>query len=473
MWGGIFYWRQNLRRILARKCDMLMKGVTTMSLSYRECAGQDSGDETLRTWDIAGIDTDKIANNPRSSVKPSASSMPLHARNASHAALVANLDDLLSASRPQLLGVARAMGNPPDAAEDIVQETLLEALRHLDRIYSLDRFDAWLKEICRNVCRRHAQAMGTRRRHLVDIADWSTEDDLPGMVADDPIETLDRSDLAQVLDRALGYLPAQTRTAMELCYVEDLPQREVAAQLGLTIKALESRLIRARQQLRAVLSGAMREEAEAFDLLPTGEPSLGWRESREWCTACGRQRLRGIFEQMPDGRINFRMRCPSCSPNYDTDMNDSGGLIPLDDLHTFRPALKRLNQTMIPYIREGLSPQGHRCMQCGRQVRVQIEHSDEMPLRVQQQQYYAIEQCRCPERSRLSTFAAAGVARYGHPVIDQFIAEHPRWVREPSVLTEFQGQPAFRFAMVDLSGAARCTYFADTQMLDVLAVFVE
>ncbi len=450
---------------------MLVKGVTTMS--YREHAWEDWGYGTRKTRDMARNNTDKNVIDPCPSVKNAVSFVSHNPQEDLHAALVANLDDLLAAARPQLLRVARAMGNSPDVAEDIAQETLLEALRHLDRVYSLDHFDAWLKEICRNVCRRHAQARGVQQRYLVDMPDWDGEEDLMDVVADDPIDALDRTDLAQILDRALGYLPAQARAAMELCYVEDLPQREVAAQLGLTIKALESRLIRARRQLRAVLSGALREEAEAFDLLPAGDPSLGWHETREWCIVCGLQRLRGIFERMPDGRINFRLRCPSCSPNYDTDMNDSGGLIPLDDLHTFRPALKRLNQTMIPYIREGLSPQGHRCMQCGLPVRVQIEHSDGMPLRVQQQQYYATEQCRCPERSRLSTFAAAGIARYGHPVIDQFIALHPRWVREPSVLTEYQGQSAFRFAMIDIASAARCVYFADTQTLDVLAVFIE
>jgi len=50
------------------------------------------------------------------------------------AALPANLDEMLAASRPQLLHIARALGNPPDVAEDIVQETLLEALDHLYRV---------------------------------------------------------------------------------------------------------------------------------------------------------------------------------------------------------------------------------------------------------------------------------------------------------------------------------------------------
>src|SRR5260370_28482476 len=68
------------------------------------------------------------------------------------------LERRMAAARPRLMRLARSHGLSPDTAEDVVQETLLEAWRHLDRLYEPDAFDAWLRGICRNVCRRHARS---------------------------------------------------------------------------------------------------------------------------------------------------------------------------------------------------------------------------------------------------------------------------------------------------------------------------
>ena len=76
-----------------------------------------------------------------------------------------NIDTLLTNARPRLLRLAHAQGVPPDAAEDIIQETLLEAWRHLNALRNPARFDAWLNGICRNVCLRwqRSQNIATTR----------------------------------------------------------------------------------------------------------------------------------------------------------------------------------------------------------------------------------------------------------------------------------------------------------------------
>ena len=45
-----------------------------------------------------------------------------------------------------------------EAADDCVQETLIEAWRHLDQLRAPERFDAWLNGICRNICLRWQRA---------------------------------------------------------------------------------------------------------------------------------------------------------------------------------------------------------------------------------------------------------------------------------------------------------------------------
>src|SRR6185369_604356 len=71
-----------------------------------------------------------------------------------------------AASRPRLMRLARLRGVPPDVVEDVVQETLLEAWKHLDRLHEPEGFHLWLDEICRNICRRYACKHATERQRL-------------------------------------------------------------------------------------------------------------------------------------------------------------------------------------------------------------------------------------------------------------------------------------------------------------------
>src|SRR5262249_11459258 len=168
-------------------------------------------------------------------------------------------------------------GVPPDSADDVAQETLLEAWRHLAALSASEGFDAWLTAICRNVCRRYLRGRGRLAARQVRLPSHPAREegadlddtgplDLPDPLAVDPSDELDRQDLETLLDHALGYLPKSARELVELCYLAEVPQREVALRLGLTIGALEARLHRARRQLRQVLGGALRAESLACDL---------------------------------------------------------------------------------------------------------------------------------------------------------------------------------------------------------------
>lgn len=75
-----------------------------------------------------------------------------------HSGLNAQLEELLAAARPRLLRLARLNGIVGDRAEDVVQETCIEAWQHLEGLREPDRFAAWLDGICRNVCKRQLRA---------------------------------------------------------------------------------------------------------------------------------------------------------------------------------------------------------------------------------------------------------------------------------------------------------------------------
>lgn len=67
-----------------------------------------------------------------------------------HEAFAGTIDEIVETARPRLLRVAHLSGIGPDEAEDVVQETFLEAWRHLEKLREPERLLAWLDGICRN-----------------------------------------------------------------------------------------------------------------------------------------------------------------------------------------------------------------------------------------------------------------------------------------------------------------------------------
>ena len=85
-----------------------------------------------------------------------------------------NFEAKLSAERARLVGLCARLIGDVDAAEDLAQETLIEAWRHRERLYDPDGFSAWTSAIARNVCRRWErergqQRVGNRHTNLDDI----------------------------------------------------------------------------------------------------------------------------------------------------------------------------------------------------------------------------------------------------------------------------------------------------------------
>ncbi|HEV8191193.1 MAG TPA: sigma-70 family RNA polymerase sigma factor [Ktedonobacterales bacterium] len=374
-------------------------------------------------------------------------------------------------ARQRLIRFARAYGLPTETAEDVAQETLLEAWRHLDRLHTPEGLDSWLNAICRNVCLRHLRsaALWARQQVSLGVVPSPAEDDqegenawqTPDPSALDLAEELDRQDLHILLDRALEQLPADARQLVELCYLEEQPQPDVALRLGLTLSALEARLHRARKQLRHILNGVLRSEAEAFGLMLDDAALAGWHETRLWCMACGHVRLHGTFEPLPDGGVNLHMRCPGCSFEV-----NSGGVVPLEGLRSFRPALKRMWQHVTPYVTEGLIMGSQACPRCGARLSVRLSGPGTQADNHGRSGVNVVMDCpRCGSHSD----ANAAMLVLLHPDAQRFMIRHPRWHSEPEILLEHLGRPALQIQLMDALSAARLTILLDRQTLHVLA----
>jgi RNA polymerase sigma-70 factor (ECF subfamily) len=136
-------------------------------------------------------------------------------------------------------------------ADDVVQETLLLALRHFDQFRFEANFATWLCRIAINVIRGRMRRPGYSRTVLVDS--WtletmglpdSTQCALTGLVKDEA---------SKRLRRAVSQLPADYRAVVELRDLRGLSIRETAEFLALTRPAVKSRHHRARRQLHALM----------------------------------------------------------------------------------------------------------------------------------------------------------------------------------------------------------------------------
>jgi len=147
--------------------------------------------------------------------------------------------------------VARIVGDE-DEALDVVQETFVAAHQALANYDAARPLSAWLSRIAINKARDWRRRKAARRfismflplEHVLDAVDETPSAET---------QTSDRQELTN-LSRALARLPANLRETLILRTVEGLTQAETAQILGVSEKAVETRLYRARQKLTAILA---------------------------------------------------------------------------------------------------------------------------------------------------------------------------------------------------------------------------
>ena len=403
-------------------------------------------------------------------------------------ALLGDRNGQLSAVCARLTRIAQTRSVAPDAIDDVVQETLLEAWNHLDRLYAPEGFQAWIDEVCRNVCRRYARrrAIDLLRSAPLSRSDVAFEDGhdaeeidpfttIPATDDSDPLEELCRQDMTLLLDRALGLLPRETRQLVEMCHLLELPHLEVAGRLGISTGTLETRLHRARRQLRQLLSGPLYREAEAFGLALDRDVAGGWHDTRLWCPLCARHRLQGCFveREFSEGP-NLHLRCPDCSRRYEQDTMHSMGLVSLAGLHSFRPAWKRAMQGMADLMLAALAHGQYPCLYCGKPASVQIMGRDaQTSPSASPYPFWIHWHCdHCGENidSNGDIPSVDQLVYWSHPRTRQFMQQHPRWSSEPGTPVEYSGQQAIRFQLADMESADYLSIVAHRETLHVLTL---
>lgn len=150
--------------------------------------------------------------------------------------------------------LARWLLRSDQAAEDAVQEASMRAFRSIANLRGEDA-RPWLLGIVRNTCFTMLERVRNGPR-LVDFDDAEFEAALaeePGGPSD-PIAQLQRERTRVQIDAAIRALSPALREMIVLREFEDLDYAQIARIVGVPIGTVMSRLSRARDKLRAVLS---------------------------------------------------------------------------------------------------------------------------------------------------------------------------------------------------------------------------
>lgn len=196
----------------------------------------------------------------------------------------------------------------PTAADDLAQETLLQAWQIRDRLVDPDARGPWLDAIARHVCRRWRARQGRIGVHELASGRPGDEPGAPYAGRDDLGDHLEQEELASLVERALALLPAETREAVVARYVEELGPAEIADRLGMSPQAVSMRLVRGRSRMRRLLETELGDDplAQAW----VGRHGAAWRATRMTCASCGRP-----TSMRRDSLVGaVEVRCEACEP---------------------------------------------------------------------------------------------------------------------------------------------------------------
>ncbi len=151
-------------------------------------------------------------------------------------------DSLVERYRQPLAAAAYHLCGDRDAAQDIVQDTLLDAYRGFDGLREPDRVGAWLYTILRRKATAHRRS-GKPEVELAFEPESPAPNDAEAQVREIILDQMTR-------------IPASDREILAGKYLLGLSYRELAESLGIREGAVRVRCLRAKERLREVLHGA-------------------------------------------------------------------------------------------------------------------------------------------------------------------------------------------------------------------------
>ena len=177
---------------------------------------------------------------------------------------MAAFEELVARHRDKIYARAFSMLRNEDEAVDLSQEAWVKGWQRLNQFQGDASFATWMTRIVINLCLDQLRKNKRIKSESIDEMNEETggvERQMP-ILNPNPTEGLEREELRQRIDKALGQLSYEHRTVLVLHEFEELEYKLIAKRMGCSIGTVMSRLFYARRKMAALLAGLKREELE-------------------------------------------------------------------------------------------------------------------------------------------------------------------------------------------------------------------
>lgn len=154
----------------------------------------------------------------------------------------------------------RFAGNKADA-EDLAQEVFIRIFQSAPKYEVKAAFTTWVYRIAVNLCLNHQRRkkivhfFSLNHKHSSDSQFEDRQPEAPG--SEQPDQEFERKELQRLVQDAIQSLPESQKTVIILHRYQELSYQEIAEVLDTTVSAVESRLHRAKQNLKKRLKYIM------------------------------------------------------------------------------------------------------------------------------------------------------------------------------------------------------------------------
>src|SRR5690242_7268913 len=175
---------------------------------------------------------------------------------------MAAFEELVVRHRDKIYARAYSTMRNEEEAIDLSQEAWVKGWQGLVQFQGDSSFGTWMTRIVINLCldqlRKH------KRQRTESIEEMNEEsggvERLMPVITLNPTAALERGELRQRIDRALGQLSYEHRTVLVLHEFEEFEYKEIAKRMECSIGTVMSRLFYARRRIAVLLSGLKRED---------------------------------------------------------------------------------------------------------------------------------------------------------------------------------------------------------------------
>src|SRR5690349_13323887 len=169
---------------------------------------------------------------------------------------MAAFEELVARHRDKIYARAFSMMRNEEEAVDLSQEAWVKSWQRLKQFQGEASFGTWMTRIVINLCldqlRKHKRQR-TESIEAMDEESGGVERHMP-VVTINPTAGLERGELRQRINKALGQLSHEHRTVLVLHEFEEMEYKEIAKTMGCSIGTVMSRLFYARRKLAALLA---------------------------------------------------------------------------------------------------------------------------------------------------------------------------------------------------------------------------